>query len=55
VADWVQHAAVLQVIEGDFFGTGRLPSQAHGTFYVDHTWASNSAKVTPIRLSHTAR
>jgi lipopolysaccharide transport system ATP-binding protein len=46
VADWVQHAAVLEVIEGDFFGTGRLPSTAHGAFCIDHSWESEAAAVT---------
>ena len=50
VADWVQHAAVLEVVEGDFFGTGRLPSDAHGTFYVDHSWSSEPATVTPVQF-----
>jgi lipopolysaccharide transport system ATP-binding protein len=50
VADWVQHAAVLEVVEGDFFGTGRLPSEAHGTFFVDHRWTSQPATVTPLSL-----
>jgi lipopolysaccharide transport system ATP-binding protein len=50
IADWVQNAAVLEVVEGDFFGNGRLPSGAHGTFYVDHTWTSEPSTVTPIRL-----
>jgi len=54
VADWVQHAAVLEVIEGDFFGTGRLPSQGHGTFVVDHSWTSESAIVAPLRLRRGA-
>jgi lipopolysaccharide transport system ATP-binding protein len=54
VADWVQHAAVLEVVEGDFFGTGRLPSQAHGTFVVDHAWRSEPASVAPLRLSRSA-
>jgi len=54
VADWVQHAAVLEVVEGDFFGTGRLPSEAHGTFYVDHRWMSEPATVTPIQLGRSA-
>jgi lipopolysaccharide transport system ATP-binding protein len=54
VADWVSHAAVMEVMEGDFFGTGRLPSQAHGSFYVDHTWRSEPATVTPIHLGRSA-
>jgi lipopolysaccharide transport system ATP-binding protein len=55
VADWVQHAAVLEVVEGDFFGTGRLPSEAHGTFYVDHRWTSEPAIVTPLHVGRSAR
>lgn len=54
VADWVQHAAVLEVVEGDFFGSGRLPSEAHGTFYVDHHWSSDPVSVAPLRLGKNA-
>ncbi|HET6917079.1 MAG TPA: ABC transporter ATP-binding protein [Acidimicrobiales bacterium] len=54
IADWVQHAAVLEVVEGDFFGTGRLPSESHGTVYVDHCWTSGSEAVMPTRLRETA-
>jgi lipopolysaccharide transport system ATP-binding protein len=38
VADYLQDAAVLQVAEGDFFGTGRLPPPEHGAVLVDHRW-----------------
>jgi lipopolysaccharide transport system ATP-binding protein len=38
VVDWVQRAAELTVIEGDFFGSGRAPSQAHQAVLVDHQW-----------------
>jgi lipopolysaccharide transport system ATP-binding protein len=55
VADWVQHAAVLEIIEGDFFGTGRVPSESHGSFYVDHRWTSSSAASAPIQLRRNAR
>jgi len=54
IADWVQHAAVLEVAEGDFFGSGHLPSEAHGTFYVDHRWSSEPATVTSLRLRQNA-
>jgi lipopolysaccharide transport system ATP-binding protein len=54
VADWVQHAAVLEVVEGDFFGTGRLPSDSHGNFYVDHSWRSDPATVTAVGLGRSA-
>ena len=53
VADWVGDAAVLEVVEGDFFGTGRLPSQTHGTFCIDHSWRSEPATVAPLRLSRS--
>ncbi|MGH3008137.1 MAG: ABC transporter ATP-binding protein [Gaiellaceae bacterium] len=55
VADWVQHAAVLEVLEGDFFGTGRLPSDAHGRFYVDHSWTSEPVGAATLQLRRTAR
>jgi lipopolysaccharide transport system ATP-binding protein len=56
VADWVQSAAFLEVIEGDFFGTGRLPSRAHGAIVVDHSWSSDGvapavAEVRDLRRS----
>jgi lipopolysaccharide transport system ATP-binding protein len=40
VADWVQRAAELTITEGDFYGTGRLPSQAHRSVLVDQTWTA---------------
>lgn len=39
IADWVTHAAVLDVNEGDFFGTGRLPPASQGPFLVEHSWS----------------
>jgi lipopolysaccharide transport system ATP-binding protein len=38
MADWITHAASLNVIEGDFFGTGRLPPKSHGGLLVKHEW-----------------
>lgn len=55
VADWVEHAAVLEVVEGDFFGTGRLPSQSHGSFYVDHRWTSEPVMPAAIQLRRGAQ
>src|SRR5262249_50396580 len=55
VADWVQHAAFLEIVEGDFFGTGRVPSESHGSFYVDHRWTSSPAATAPIQLRRNAR
>jgi lipopolysaccharide transport system ATP-binding protein len=36
--DIVREAGKLQVAEGDFFGTGRLPANTIGDFLVPHTW-----------------
>jgi lipopolysaccharide transport system ATP-binding protein len=38
LADWVQEAKQVTVVEGDFYGTGKLPSVAHGGFLVDQHW-----------------
>jgi lipopolysaccharide transport system ATP-binding protein len=38
VADWVQHAALVIVEGGDFYGTGRLPPSSHGGFLVQQGW-----------------
>ena len=38
VADWVQHAALVIVEGGDFYGTGRLPPSSHGGFLVPQGW-----------------
>ena len=37
-ADWLTDAAQLRVVEGDFFGTGRLPPGNPGAVLVDHRW-----------------
>lgn len=55
IADWVPHAAALDVVEGDFFGTGRSPSEAHGRIFVDHRWSSAGSTVTPVPLRQRAR
>ena len=38
LADWVTDAASIEVSEGDFFGTGRLPSSRYGSVLVAHRW-----------------
>ena len=38
IADWVRNAATLQVIVGDFFGTGYLAPSTHGGVAVHHRW-----------------
>jgi lipopolysaccharide transport system ATP-binding protein len=37
--DLVPDTGTLSVVEGDFFGTGRLPSNQLGDFLVAHTWS----------------
>jgi lipopolysaccharide transport system ATP-binding protein len=54
IADWVHHAAVLEVLEGDFFRRGRMPHEIHGAIYVDHRWNAQPAAATQIRLSQQA-
>jgi lipopolysaccharide transport system ATP-binding protein len=38
VADWVQDAHLLDVVESDFFGSGQLPPSSHGKVVVAHSW-----------------
>jgi lipopolysaccharide transport system ATP-binding protein len=54
IADWVHHAAVVEVLEGDFFRRGRVPREVHGALYVDHRWNAEPAAVTPVRFSQHA-
>jgi hypothetical protein len=35
--DFVRDAGRMTVVEGDYYGTGRLPS-GEGDFLVAHTW-----------------
>ena len=48
VADWVQRAAEVTVTEGDFYGTGRLPSQAHRSVFVDQRWSVGDASAALV-------
>lgn len=36
--DRILKARVLTVVEGDFFGSGKLPPPYHGPFLVEHSW-----------------
>jgi lipopolysaccharide transport system ATP-binding protein len=36
IADWIQDAVVMDVEDGDFFGTGRTYSATEGQFYIPH-------------------
>jgi lipopolysaccharide transport system ATP-binding protein len=38
IADWVQDAYRLEVAEGDFFGTGRIPPPGYGNVVAPHQW-----------------
>jgi lipopolysaccharide transport system ATP-binding protein len=38
LADWVIDATRLYVVEGDYFGTGKLPPKGYGGVVVDHEW-----------------
>lgn len=45
VADWVIDAAVMDVVEGDFFGTGRTPPVGQGKVLVPHRVSFHSPEV----------
>jgi lipopolysaccharide transport system ATP-binding protein len=38
IADWVQNAGIIEVEEGDFFGSGKLPPSDQGRFLMKHSW-----------------
>jgi lipopolysaccharide transport system ATP-binding protein len=38
IADWITEAARVNVLNGDFFGTGRSLPISHGGVFVDHSW-----------------
>jgi lipopolysaccharide transport system ATP-binding protein len=42
VADWVTDAAVIDVDEGDYYGTGRLPPPGYGSVAMEYKWALES-------------
>lgn len=39
VSDWVSDAAVFEVENSDFYGTGRIPQPSHSRFLVPHSWS----------------
>lgn len=41
--DLVSEAGKLVVVDGDYFGTGRLPARTVGDFLVAHTWTGQGA------------
>jgi lipopolysaccharide transport system ATP-binding protein len=38
LADWIIDGARIEVAEGDYFGTGKLPAEGYGAVMVDHEW-----------------
>jgi lipopolysaccharide transport system ATP-binding protein len=43
LADWVQDAARIEVAEGDFFGTGKIPPPGYGNTVAAHRWLVEEA------------
>jgi lipopolysaccharide transport system ATP-binding protein len=42
VSDWITDAAIFEVENSDFYGTGRTPPMSHGRFLVKHSWSVDS-------------
>lgn len=42
LADWVQEAWQISVVEGDYYGTGKIPPASHGGFLTSQSWTFNS-------------
>ncbi len=42
ISDWVQRAAELLVVDGDFFGTGKLPPRDQGRVLVQHSISTHN-------------
>ena len=38
LADWVKDAARVNVEDGDFYGSGKLPPKGYGAVVVPHDW-----------------
>jgi lipopolysaccharide transport system ATP-binding protein len=39
IADWIVDAATIEVSEGDFYGSGRLPPPGYGHVLVQYAWS----------------
>lgn len=44
LADWVQEAATFSVVEGDYYGTGKISPSSHGGFLAPQIWSHTSEK-----------
>jgi lipopolysaccharide transport system ATP-binding protein len=40
VCDHVQSAFILDIVEGDFFGSGKISARRQGDIFIDHKWKS---------------
>jgi len=49
LADWIENAYAFDVVEGDFFGSGQLPPDSHGSLIVNHSWSV--APATPVEVA----
>lgn len=38
VSDWIQTAAKFRVLDGDYYGSGKMPQHATGILFIDHDW-----------------
>ena len=38
LADWVQEAYQISVVEGNYYGTGKGSPASHGGFLAQHSW-----------------
>ena len=43
LADWIVDAVSIDVTEGDYFGTGRLPPSGYGSTAAEHHWSIASS------------
>jgi lipopolysaccharide transport system ATP-binding protein len=51
--DYVPNAMRLTVIEGDYFGTGRIPPVSAGPLLVDNLWEAGSIPMNSVQIPFT--
>jgi lipopolysaccharide transport system ATP-binding protein len=42
IVDWISEAFALDVVDGDYYGTGKLLDSSQGAVLIDHTWRSSN-------------
>jgi lipopolysaccharide transport system ATP-binding protein len=42
VVDWISDAFTLDVVDGDYYGTGKLLGSSQGVVLIDHKWRSSN-------------